>query len=51
MDPLTAFGLAASIVQFVAFATRLVAKSTEFYDASSSGGGEGGAAALGSIGP
>lgn len=35
MDPLTAFGLSASLVQFITFATSLVQKSIEIHDSSS----------------
>lgn len=37
MDPLSAFGLAASLVQFITFATTLVHKSIEIYDSGSTG--------------
>lgn len=36
MDPLSAFGLAASTVQFITFATTLIHKSIEIYDSGSS---------------
>lgn len=35
MDPLTAFGLSASLVQFITFATSLVQKSVEVHDSQS----------------
>ncbi|KAI1651407.1 uncharacterized protein F4817DRAFT_130607 [Daldinia loculata] len=40
MDPLTAFGLSASIVQFIGFASGLISKSREIYNSSKGCTGE-----------